>query len=41
MGMPEVLDEHGNYGAVVRFTQSEWKAAQKVLNIKENDNDVA
>lgn len=25
----EVLDEHGHYGAVVRFTPAEWEAFQK------------
>lgn len=24
----KILDEHGNYGAVVRFTNSEWEAFQ-------------
>jgi hypothetical protein len=27
----QVLDEHGNYGAVVRFTSSEWEAFETFM----------
>lgn len=37
--MPEVLDEHGNYGAVVRFTKGEWEAVQSLLNMEGEDDE--
>lgn len=33
----KVLDTHGNYGAVVRFTNSEWNALSGIL--KESDDE--
>lgn len=35
--MPEVLDEHGNYGAIVRFTKGEWEAVQTLLDMAETE----
>lgn len=26
----KVLDTHGNYGTVVRFTQAEWSALERI-----------
>jgi len=35
----EVLDEHGNYGAVVHFTNNEWDAFQTFINGYDEDTD--
>lgn len=35
----EVLDEHGNYGAVVRYTPDEWESYKKVHGVPEEDGD--
>lgn len=35
----KVLDEHGNYGAVVRFTRGEWEAFQTFVDGLQEDDD--
>jgi len=35
----KVLDEHGNYGAVVRFTSNEWEAFQTFVDGYDGDSE--